>query len=95
MSVYVVAGIEEIKDPELMGKYTELASPTVAAHGGKFAARGPIEKLDGDWDAMGGVVIEFSSAEAVRTWYNSPEYQAALPMRLEAARGTLFMFPGE
>jgi len=44
---------------------------------------------------MGGVVIEFSSAEAVRTWYNSPEYQAALPMRLEAARGTLFMFPGE
>ena len=44
---------------------------------------------------MGGVVIEFPSAEAVRTWYNSPEYQAALPMHLEAARGTLFMFPGE
>ena len=95
MSVYVVAGIEEMKDPELMGKYSELASPTVEAHGGKFVARGPIEKLDGDWGAMGGVVIEFPSAEAVRTWYNSAEYQAALPMRLEAARGTLFMFPGE
>jgi uncharacterized protein (DUF1330 family) len=44
---------------------------------------------------MGGVVIEFPSAEAARTWYNSPEYQAALPMRLETSRGTLFMFPGE
>ena len=91
MTVYVVAGIEEMKDSELMGKYSELASPTVEAHGGKFVARGAIEKLDGDWGAMGGVVIEFPSAEAVR----SPEYQAALPMRLEASRGTLFMFPGE
>jgi len=26
-----------------MGKYSGLASPTVAAHGGKFVARGPIE----------------------------------------------------
>ncbi|MEE8171718.1 MAG: DUF1330 domain-containing protein [Alphaproteobacteria bacterium] len=95
MTVYVIAGIEEIKDPQLMGKYAELASPTVEAHGGKFVARGEIEKLDGDWGAVAGAVIEFPSAEAVRTWYNSPEYQAALPMRLEAARGTLFMFPGE
>jgi uncharacterized protein (DUF1330 family) len=48
MTVYIVAGIEEMKDPELMGKYSELASPTIEAHGGKFVARGPIEKLDGD-----------------------------------------------
>ena len=49
MSVYVVAGIEERIDPELMGKYSELASPTVAAHGGKFVARGPIKS----WMAVG------------------------------------------
>ena len=49
MSVYVVAGIEERKDSELMGKYSEPASPTVAAHGGKFVTPGRSKS----WMAIG------------------------------------------
>ncbi len=39
--------------------------------------------------------IEFPNKEAARTWYNSTEYQAALPMRLNATRSSLLLFPGD
>jgi uncharacterized protein (DUF1330 family) len=32
------------------------------------------------------VVLTFPSMEAARGWYDSPEYQAILPLRLAAAR---------
>jgi len=42
-----------------------------------------------------GVVIEFPNKEAAKTWYNSPEYQAALPMRLNATQSSLLLFSGD
>ncbi len=95
MAAYVVAGIAELKDPDLMSKYAETATLTVAAHGGKFLSSGDIEKLDGEWNAFSGVVIEFPNKEAAKTWNNSPEYQAALPMRLNATQSSLLLFPGD
>ena len=95
MAAYVVASLAELKDPDLMSKYEETAAPTVAAHGGKFLASGDIEKLDGEWNALSGVVIEFPNKEAAKAWYDSAEYQAALPMRLNATRSSLLLFPGD
>jgi uncharacterized protein (DUF1330 family) len=40
------------------------------------------------------VIVEFQTREAFRAWYDSPEYQAILPMRLEAAPGTLIVANG-
>jgi len=95
MAAYVVSSVAELKDSDLMSKYAETATPTVAAHGGKFLASGDIEKLDGEWNAFSGVVIEFPNKEAAKTWYNSPEYQAALSMRLNATQSSLLLFPGD
>ncbi len=95
MAAYVVASLVELKDPDLMRKYSESATPTVAAHRGKFLASGDIEKLDGEWNAFSGVVIEFPNKEAAKAWYDSAEYQAALPMRLNATRSSLLLFPGD
>lgn len=95
MPAYIVAGISEMKDPELMAKYGEAAGPTVAAHGGKLVSRADIEKLDGDWDAFAGVIIEFPNTEAAKAWYNSPEYQEVLPMRFQAVQSTLLLYAGE
>ncbi len=95
MAAYVVASLAEMKDPDLMSKYSETATSTVAAHGGKFLTSGDIEKLDGEWNAFSGVVIEFPNKEAAKTWYNSPEYQAARSMRLNATQSSMLLFPGD
>jgi uncharacterized protein (DUF1330 family) len=31
--------------------------------------------------------VKFESSEAAKAWYDSPEYQAALPKRLAATEG--------
>jgi uncharacterized protein (DUF1330 family) len=45
---------------------------------------GALEPLEGK--APDGIVmLEFPTVEAAKAWYNSPEYQAAVPHRLKAA----------
>ena len=95
MAVYVIGDIE-VTNPDLMGKYAGKVGSTVEAHGGKAIVRGgATETVEGEWQPKRLVVLKFPDMAAAKAWYNSPEYQAALPMHLEAARGTLFMFPGE
>lgn len=40
-------------------------------------------------------IVEFESAEAARTFYNSPEYQAARQHRLRAATFNIVMVDPE
>ncbi len=85
MPAYVVA-YGKIKDPEKVAKYAEAAGPTVGQYGGKNVMRAEIlETLtgSGDYDRM--IMLEFPDADAARTWYNSPEYQAQRATRDEGA----------
>ncbi len=85
MTAFVVVHAK-IKDPEKLGVYAKAAGPTLAAHGGKFAARAPIlETLTGDADYDVFVLIEFPDADSARNWYQSAAYQALIPNRDEAA----------
>jgi uncharacterized protein (DUF1330 family) len=64
--------------------YLEQVEATVAPYGGKWLAQGPGEVIEGAWP--GGVVLmEFPSREAATAWYNSPDYQAILPLRTRNA----------
>ncbi len=75
-----------IKDAEKFKVYGAGAGPTLAAHGGTFAGRFMIEDvLEGASEHQGVVMLEFPSLEAAKGWYNSPEYQALIPTRREAA----------
>lgn len=68
----------DVTDAEAYGKYAKLAGPAIAAHGGKFLARGGrYHQLEGN-DRARNVVARFPSLEAAVACYNSPEYQAAL-----------------
>jgi len=58
-------------------------------YGGKVIARtNDIEvrevRRDKPWAPTRLLIIEFPSVAAARDWYNSPEYQALLPIRLNA-----------
>ena len=95
MPAYVMAALYDVTDPAEFGEYQNLAGPTVANFGGKFIAGSrSVEVIEGDWSPMGFLVIEFESVEQAKRWYNSPEYQAVLPMRKNSTKSGLIMGAG-
>ena len=51
--------------------------------------------VEGEWQPKRLVVLKFPDMVAAKAWYNSPEYQEILPMRLEASNGDLIMVEGK
>jgi uncharacterized protein (DUF1330 family) len=94
MTAYVIADIT-ITNPEGYAPYRKLAGESTAKFGGKFIVRGgAVESLEGGWNPSRVVIIEFPSMEAARNWYNCPEYQEALKIRVENSTGRLIMVEG-
>lgn len=84
---YLVAHLE-ITDPGKYEEYRAQVPATIEQYGGKFLIRGgAMETLEGDPLPGRTVVLEFPSVEQARTWYNSPEYQAIIGLRLGASTG--------
>ena len=94
MPAYMIAD-NEVLDQERFAEYRKQVLPTVQKHGGRFVARGgATEVLEGAWRPHRVVVIEFPDMAALKGWYNSPEYQALVPLRQAAARGSLIAVEG-
>ncbi len=94
MSVYVVAQ-GRIENRSMLDEYVAKALPTIEPHGGKVLAFDETpENVEGTTDFPRTVIIEFPSQEAFRGWYESSEYQAILPLRLESTPGTLILVSG-
>ncbi|RKQ71978.1 uncharacterized protein (DUF1330 family) [Litorimonas taeanensis] len=77
----VIAKIED-RDAFIQG-YGKAAGALVEQHGGRYVLRGPGAKLlEGDFgDGASMVISEWPNREAVETFWNSPEYQAAKLLR--------------
>ena len=85
MGAFVVVHVE-VKDPEKFKAYGDSARGTVADHGGEFILRGKVaDVLHGEHARKNAVVIRFPDQAAAKGWYDSPEYQALIPNRNEAA----------
>ena len=77
MPAYWIAHIE-ITDAARYGEYARLAPAAIAAHGGRFLARGGRHKQFEGNDRARNVVIEFPDLAAAEACYTSPAYQEAL-----------------
>lgn len=94
MPAYVIVEVT-VTNPEPYAGYRDLATASVARHGGRFLVRGgATTPLEGDWHPERFVVIEFPSAEAARGFYFSEDYQAALKVRLANSVGRAFIVEG-
>ena len=93
MSAYVIVH-GTVKDAEKMQEYGGAAGPIVAAHGGEVVVRGPTSVLSGTSDHKIAVVLKFPDAATAKGWYESPEYQAIIPVR-EQALDSVFVVVGE
>ncbi len=94
MAVYVIADIE-ILDPPLFEEYRQKAPATIAAHGGRYVARGgSTEVLEGSWSPRRCVILEFPDMERFRSWWDSPEYAVLRALRQRAATGNFVVTQG-
>jgi uncharacterized protein (DUF1330 family) len=86
MAAYMIFIREEpVRDPQAMAEYQRLNR----ANTGEFEIKplvvyGAMEPFEGK-APDGIIVLEFPTAEAAKAWYNSPNYQAAIPHRQRAA----------
>lgn len=94
MPAYLVTTIT-VTNPERFQEYRKLAGPAVAQYGGKYLVRGGERTvLEGKFEANRLVVVEFPSPEDAKTFYNSPEYQAARQKRIGACDFNMVLAEG-
>jgi uncharacterized protein (DUF1330 family) len=85
MPAYLIVETD-IHDSEQYELYKAASTGAVAAGGGHFIVRGgELAVLEGDWNPERLVVLEFEDLDAIRRFYDSPEYQAAKALREGAA----------
>jgi uncharacterized protein (DUF1330 family) len=94
MPAYIIAEVN-ITNPAGYEAYRPLAGASVSQYGGKFVVRGgKAELIEGTPEPARLVVIEFADSAAAKRWYNSPEYQAALKIRLANSTGRVVLVEG-
>lgn len=94
MSAFVIANVD-VHDPKAYEAYRSRTLETIERHGGRFIIRGgDIDVLEGTPGIHRLVVIEFPDKATARRWYDSPEYQAIIPLRTSASTGALCVIEG-
>lgn len=94
MACYVIAHVT-VSDMEGYKGYTSQVPATVAAHGGEFMVRGgAATDMEGTMPGERHVVLRFPDRAAAEGWYNSPEYQAIIPIRQANSTGALTIVDG-
>ena len=94
MPAYVIVDVD-VKDPVRYDEYKKLAPPSIAAHGGKYLARGgTTEVLEGKWTPGRLVILQFDSLEAAKKWLHCEEYREARKLRHQTANTNMVVIEG-
>lgn len=76
-----------VNDPERFLEYAGKAKETITAHGGEIQIRAQAESaLTGELNHKSLAVIGFPDMNTLTKWYDSPEYQALIPLRDQASK---------
>ncbi|MCE5326100.1 MAG: DUF1330 domain-containing protein [Planctomycetaceae bacterium] len=94
MAAYLIAFVD-VTDPQRYARYTAVTPGIIKKFGGRFLVRGgEVRTAEGPPETRRLVVIEFDSMQRVQSFYDSPEYQQARLLRVDAAIGTLLLAAG-
>ena len=95
MPAWIFAQLSRVMDPEVFAEYRNLAGPTMEQYGGKFVGGGMVTELvEGDWSPLGIAAAEFPNMEQLKSWYNSPEYQAVIGKRQSSTESGIVFVDG-
>ena len=86
MSYFLVANFDVI-DQEMFDQYRSEVGPTMMKYGAKVLVvdHAPNDIEEGSRNTL--VILEFESEAVMMRWYNSPEYQAIIKLRINATEG--------
>jgi uncharacterized protein (DUF1330 family) len=91
---YLIANLD-ITNPAGFEEYRTKVTPLIAKFGGRYLVRGgDVKTLEGNLPIHRLVVLEFPSVEAAQRFYDSPEYQPLLKIRLASTKSDLVLVPG-
>ena len=94
MPAYVIANVD-VKDADRSRTYIAMAPESIAAHGGRYLARGgACEVKEGNWTPKRLVILEFRSMAAARDWWESEDYRPARELRNATADTELVILEG-
>jgi len=92
--VYMIA-INEVSNQEGYTKeYISPAQKSVKDHGGVYVAAGPGTQVAGNLPNGPVIILRWESMEALQSWRNSPEFQAALQMGQKYAKFNIIAVNG-
>lgn len=94
MPAYFVAEFDTANQAG-MEPYRAAVPATIAQYGGRYLTRGgATELVEAGPEPKRVVILEFADTAAFKRWYNSPEYQKILPIRLDNSTGRAFIVEG-
>ena len=89
--------IAHLRTPQLNAdvfEYLERIDATLGPFGGRFLIHGAdVEVREGEWPGTI-VVIGFPTVDLARSWYDSDDYQAILPLRTRNIDGSAVIVEG-
>lgn len=84
-----------ISDETQYQKYRDAVIPMMAKHGAKIIVRGAkVEALEGKHDGRRMVIFEFPSMDAIKAFWDSPEYVPVKKLRDGAATLDVWVVEG-
>ncbi|MDQ3803160.1 MAG: DUF1330 domain-containing protein [Acidobacteriota bacterium] len=96
MAAYCFFDVHEITDPGRMERYRAGVLSTVEQYGGRYlTVGGKCDAVEGDWQPVFPVIIEFPSLEQAHRWYDSEEYRDLKALRLGSTRGSAVFIEGK
>ena len=91
---YLIAQVQ-VTDPEGWKQYVTALPGTLAPYHVKTLARAPAVPLDASTPPAGStVILVFNSMDDIKAWWNSPAYQAIIPLREKSAKTIAYALPG-
>ncbi len=82
---YVVVTIKRIIDLEAFREYAVQAQPMIERYGGRYVAVDKTPEVrSGDWPYVRTIIVAYPNLAAAQKFYDSPEYQAIVPIRTRA-----------
>jgi uncharacterized protein (DUF1330 family) len=94
MPAYAMAHLRSVDVGAEIVEYLDRIDATLEPFDGRFIVHGGMPEVREDEFPGTIVVIEFPDRAAATAWYESPAYQAILPLRTEHSDGTAFIIDG-
>jgi len=94
MIAYAVGLLRQVRMGPGIVAYLEAIDATLAPYQGRFIIHGSRQVVLEGGFAGDLIVIAFPDLAAARSWYESPAYQAIVPLRRANAEGHVFLIDG-